>query len=394
MLGDSVVCPGGVPVCRAGHVVVLVRSQVYRMRVYLEDGSRLSLEDLERCDVIVFFCFGFVCICGYGLCRVKLEYVYIIPSEIVLCICRYDLQFIVKLRYCFSYMVKICRQLEWIVQDVLNQKHPQPPICILTADQRDHWARAYQHLRDLSPQNQYALDTIEEALFAICLDDQSHPSQPYDLAFQHNAHGGTGHNRWYDKAISILCASDGRAGMNGEHSPCDALIPSRLMDHLVAGEPARDPPGVPSHPDLLLHPATRPHLLEWQTDAEIDAAIRHAEATALAICEDADVGVLHYEGYGSVGIRDASGGKTSADAWVQMAMQLAYFRMHGRWCGTYETGSTRAFRMGRTECIRTCSVDSVRFVQVFDREGVSVCLSVCLCRGVVGSRWMVDMFGL
>ena len=137
------------------------------------------------------------------------------------------------------------RQLWSLVNDALNSPM-QPPICVLTADQRDNWALARDYLIQLDPRNKEMLRWIETSLFVLCLDDYASPDS-YDQGFRawphslsHNlsllenmAYAMDGHNRWYDKTISIICMSNGRGGMNGEHSPCDALIPSRLMDWLV-----------------------------------------------------------------------------------------------------------------------------------------------------------------
>jgi carnitine O-acetyltransferase len=47
-----------------------------------------------------------------------------------------------------------------------------------------------------------------------------------------------------------------------------------------------------------------------------------------------------------------------------MAIQLAYYRLHGRVTATYETAHTRQFHHGRTETIRVCSKESLAFVKV------------------------------
>lgn len=54
--------------------------------------------------------------------------------------------------------------------------------------------------------------------------------------------------------------------------------------------------------------------------------------------------------------------KLSPDAFVQIAMQLAYYRMHSALGNTYESGSLRKFQLGRTEIIRACTLDTVRFL--------------------------------
>lgn len=56
-------------------------------------------------------------------------------------------------------------------------------------------------------------------------------------------------------------------------------------------------------------------------------------------------------------------GKQSPDAFLQMALQLAYHKTHGVPVATYETASTRLFLHGRTDVIRTLSEDSWRWVQ-------------------------------
>jgi len=63
--------------------------------------------------------------------------------------------------------------------------------------------------------------------------------------------------------------------------------------------------------------------------------------------------------------------KLSADAFVQMVIQLAYFKLYQKNCPTYETGQTRMFLHGRTETVRTTSVDSVAFCQGLSHSNAS-----------------------
>ncbi len=55
--------------------------------------------------------------------------------------------------------------------------------------------------------------------------------------------------------------------------------------------------------------------------------------------------------------------KVSPDAFVQIAMQLAYYRAHNRPGNTYESGSLRKYHLGRTDIIRTCGVDAIEFAR-------------------------------
>ena len=55
--------------------------------------------------------------------------------------------------------------------------------------------------------------------------------------------------------------------------------------------------------------------------------------------------------------------KMSPDAFVQISMQLAFYRTHQILGNAYESGSLRKFHLGRTDIIRTCGSDSAEFVR-------------------------------
>ena len=44
--------------------------------------------------------------------------------------------------------------------------------------------------------------------------------------------------------------------------------------------------------------------------------------------------------------------RVSPDAWLQMALQLTVYRLTGHLVATYESASTRRFRLGRVDSIR------------------------------------------
>ena len=81
--------------------------------------------------------------------------------------------------------------------------------------------------------------------------------------------------------------------------------------------------------------------------------------------------LLQYSGYGSNFMKKA---KSSPDGWMQMVYQLAYYRQYGKPCPTYESASTRKFLTGRTETVRSCSVDTVAFTKAWDDKDVKVCI--------------------
>lgn len=105
----------------------------------------------------------------------------------------------------------------------------QPPICLLSGQHRDKWASDHIYL-EKSTVNNVSFNLVETALFCVCLDHSPIPKTVTDHA-KTVFHGNTGHNRWFDKSLSIVVTNDGRVGVNGEHSPCDALVPAYLVDY-------------------------------------------------------------------------------------------------------------------------------------------------------------------
>ena len=70
--------------------------------------------------------------------------------------------------------------------------------------------------------------------------------------------------------------------------------------------------------------------------------------------------VQSFHGYGSSFIKQAG---YSPDAFVQIAMQLATYRLWGEQAGTYEATQVRPFLHGRTETTRSVSLESEAFVR-------------------------------
>lgn len=63
--------------------------------------------------------------------------------------------------------------------------------------------------------------------------------------------------------------------------------------------------------------------------------------------------------------------RLSPDAYIQMALQLAYYRDYGKFSLTYEASMTRLFREGRTETVRPCTIESAAWVKSMEDKSVS-----------------------
>ncbi|KAG8704852.1 hypothetical protein FRC08_002011 [Ceratobasidium sp. 394] len=278
---------------------------------------------------------------------------------------------------------EIERRLWEVVKDVQSREERgerAKRIGILTADERTQWAQNREYLLTLSDQNRNSFNTIESALFTISLDPYTLPpstnqvseadahKQPVlDAQVRNTSSGINGLNRWFDKSLTVAIESNARAGMIGEHSPCDALIPSIIVDYVLA-EPV-DTAAFAESPAKLggveyVGPSEGGEgwkLLDWAIDTKVEEEIREAEARAKAIVEDSDASQLWFSEYAADWMKKSA--KVSPDAYIQLAIQLAWYKQQGGFTATYETASTRLFKHGRTDVIRTHSSDSRVFVK-------------------------------
>lgn len=124
--------------------------------------------------------------------------------------------------YIYSALINAVHQLE-------KMKLKSPGVCILTSEHRDTWAVQYEKIKGM---NGASLDKINDSLFAICLDSQSPKGKNEAAAVA--LHGWKGRNRWFDKCLQFFVCPDSTAGCNGEHSPCDAVIPNQLTSFILS----------------------------------------------------------------------------------------------------------------------------------------------------------------
>jgi len=177
---------------------------------------------------------------------------------------------------------------------------------------------------------------------------------------------------FFDKPYTLIVDPLARSGAMGEHSPVDALVPSIVGEYaIVEGicEKAFD-----ARPEDVARSVTAPNelgweRLQWRLDDKIQDECLLAEERAKEIIADSDNDVFWFQGYGADWIKD--GARLSPDAYVQMALQLAWYRTRGTFTATYETALTRLFHNGRTETVRTLSTDSCNWVRAMTDDSTS-----------------------
>ncbi|KAJ2085403.1 hypothetical protein IW138_006354 [Coemansia sp. RSA 986] len=266
-------------------------------------------------------------------------------------------------------------ELHAIIADVAHRRacsDLDPAVTVLTAGHRDRWSEAYAKLEQIS-ENRATLAAIQNSLFAVSLDTTySSPVGAINAQQQNLKCHGTrpGHNRWYDKCASYVFDRNGSAGYVGEHSPCDALIPAIMLEevaknvakeHIVQGVRSKHTPDYRPHVHRLRFADVNPEVIALIAEAEEEVARTASNSISRQI---------RFEGYGSSWIKRAA--KVSPDAFVQMALQLTYHRIHGEFAPVYETASTRQFLHGRTETVRSLTSEAADFVDTMESAASSV----------------------
>ncbi|KAI1426838.1 acyltransferase ChoActase/COT/CPT [Xylaria sp. FL1777] len=232
----------------------------------------------------------------------------------------------------------------------------------LTSENRDVWTDARKILLDASPKNAAALEAIESASFVVCLDDAS------PVTLEERAHQywhGDGQNRWYDKPLQFIVNDNGTSGFMGEHSMMDGTPTHRLNDYvndLIFGNKLDfSNPSVRSNlPD--------PVAVNFEITPEVQVEIDRATKDFATVIGQHELAVQAYQGYGKGLIKKF---KCSPDAYVQIIIQLAYYKMYGKNRPTYESAATRRFQQGRTETCRSVSDESVAFCNAMAAPDVS-----------------------
>uniref|UniRef100_A0A673XK35 carnitine O-palmitoyltransferase n=1 Tax=Salmo trutta TaxID=8032 RepID=A0A673XK35_SALTR len=252
------------------------------------------------------------------------------------------------------------QQMERILADPSEPQPGEERLAALTAGDRVPWAEAREaYLRQ--GRNQQALDTVEKAAFFVTLDDTEQrykaedPVRSLDSYAKSLLHGKC-YDRWFDKSFNLIVFRNGTMGLNAEHSWADAPIIGHLWE--VASRLGYTEEG---HCKGNPHPSLPgPQRLQWNIPAECQTAIASSLMVAKALADDVDSHIIPFNCFGKGLIKKC---RTSPDAFIQIALQLAHFRDKGRFCLTYEASMTRMFREGRTETVRSCTVETCAFVR-------------------------------
>lgn len=269
-------------------------------------------------------------------------------------------------------------ELQIQIEEILNSSDkPQAgeeQLASLTAGDRTKWAKVRESVFAKGV-NKTSLHLIESAAFVLSLDqlpfefDMAHPEK-LDQFGRYLLHGN-GHDRWFDKSFTVCVGSNGRIGFNSEHTWADAPVMAHVWENIVAEEQVQkrydengNTLGIPEFEP------PKPKRLAFDLDNSVALdAIHEAHLSAQQLLNDVDLRIFVHDAYGKGLMKKC---RLSPDAFLQMALQLAYYRDAGKFSLTYEASMTRLFREGRTETVRPCTIESSAWVKAMNDSSVGV----------------------
>jgi carnitine O-acetyltransferase len=245
--------------------------------------------------------------------------------------------------------------LEHIVENAdAGQEVDQAP-GMLSALPREQWVRQRGELLKDS-RNQQTLSMLEKALFIVCLDTGVAPGSP--SGFTANLRDGNSHNRYYDKSMQIVVMEDGKAGLCFERAAVDGSVALGFAARLQ-GESLKL---LPATQDEQAGPVQgiRTRAAPWAMSLALK---RQLQAANKFIAEGRNQRGIESWTTPHIGKGRLKALKISADAVVQLAIQVAVCEVTGETPATFEPVQLRHFAGGRMDFIVPVTAESLSAVQ-------------------------------
>ncbi|XP_072015159.1 carnitine O-acetyltransferase-like isoform X2 [Amphiura filiformis] len=271
-------------------------------------------------------------------------------------------------------------QLKFVLE---ASTQPEIPVGLLTTAHRNTWGKVYKRLNK-DPTNAKSFDNIKRAIFLLCLDSSSSQTEQNfsaHVARQALYGGGSGSNsgnRWYDKTIQFFVSPNGGTGLTYEHSGAEGPPIISLVDHTLAYAHS-----IADDFNAMTVDAPAPKKLNFNLDLDALDTIEEAKQEIDSLAGDLQLTILPFKHYGKDFPKSQ---KLSPDAFIQIAIQLTYYKIYGRSAATYESASLRKYQYGRTDTIRSASIASNAFCKAMEESGTKPSEKAMLFRKAILSH--------
>ncbi|CAD5217108.1 unnamed protein product [Bursaphelenchus xylophilus] len=267
-------------------------------------------------------------------------------------------------------------ELEAIFEDIIARNdvpsEVESKVTSLTHDYRDKWAENRERFFLKDPANYECLRDAETALLSMTLD----PTEYGDVDDDPDATSeymkvmtcGKGNDRWMDKPFNYHVTGCGRLGGTLEHAVCDGAEYRTVCENILHCE------GEYLFKDDAKFPEYKKHTIKYAERMKVKELpgmleeVNRCYDMTVERTKDMDLASILFRDFGKEQIKKL---KCSPDGFMQMAIQLAYYRAHQKFVPTYEAASSHFFDYSRTETLRTVGTESCDFVEaVINNEDI------------------------
>ena len=218
--------------------------------------------------------------------------------------------------------------------------------------------------------DQNSVNSIIESEFVVNIDhiqdfdNFDNKESYYNLMGRQSLHSDLDNigNRWFDKTIQLIVVTNKSgdrligSAFCYEHTPAEGGAIVKMMEHSVKYLLSNTTKTIIEKPiEVDIEELS---LLPKENKEKVMASAEFSLRKYTEFVNSLDLQVLEFNDYGKEFIKSV---KYSPDSWIQLAIGLTFYRLHGKVGQTYESAGTRKFAFGRTETIRSVSNEFVDF---------------------------------
>ncbi|OBT81690.1 Type I Iterative Polyketide synthase (PKS) [Pseudogymnoascus sp. 03VT05] len=257
------------------------------------------------------------------------------------------------------------QKLKATFEKILETEKEDSWLGILSADDRNEWAKYYEILESQSETNKEFLDVITEAAFVVNLDDAT-PEGPHERV--RHFMQGDGFNRWNDKALEFIVCANGISGTFVEHSMIDALTLTRLQTTIKEAIESHSP-----DPEVNGHVSTSDITLQeiiCTSTPEVDDRILQIRERFLSDTANNEYADIVHTAFGKQYLMSHGYPiKGTFDVLLQLA---SYYFHDGHNPASWEAVSMSHFHKGRPDIVQVVTPLVASFCSHAEDENISL----------------------
>lgn len=230
-------------------------------------------------------------------------------------------------------------------------------VAAFTSGPRDKGANLRFLLQQKTP-NRINFDAIEGSLFTVSLDPPLAPDELMPM----RCLAGDASTRWFDKSLQLISTEDGQFGANFEHSQLDGSLWNHLLEQMDIMILRRNDEGIPAKSDA--EKQKQPfYKLDWDIPESLEQKLNFASEDFARRVAAVDFTRNTYPEYGLESLLSL---RTNPDVFFQIAIQVAQYKVFGKFRSSYEAISMRGFCQGRTTRVRPCTSAALDFCHALE----------------------------